>query len=201
MTPIARHATVHVPQADAVVRILRITTHLPRVSIRSGVNRSSKCVRDFGAQGRAVMAPSAFNSPALVAPNAPTIALPFATPPTPRTTALGAPTANVGARSALARDSAPLVNSPTPGGTVDRRVTVPETEGRLLTASRLLSPHGTEKRARTLSRARSTRSSSRARRSLCGRSPDTRDARRRANPRGIRGEKTTAPEIALRGRC
>lgn len=28
------------------------------------------------------------------------------------------------------------------GGTVDRPVTVPENEGRLLTASRLLSPHG-----------------------------------------------------------
>jgi hypothetical protein len=61
--------------------------------------------------------------------------------------ALGAPRANVGARSALARDSAPLVNSPTPRGTVDRRVTVPETEGRLLSAFRLLSPHGTEMRA------------------------------------------------------
>jgi hypothetical protein len=50
-----------------------------------------------------------------------------------------------------------------PRGTVDRPVTVPETEGRLLTASRLLSPHGTEMRARTPSRARSTRSPSRAR--------------------------------------
>lgn len=143
----------------------------------------------------------AFNGPAPNAQNAPRSAPQPSTAPTPRTTALGAPTANVGARSALARDSARLVNSPTPRGTVDRRVTVPETEGRLLTASRLLSPHGTEMRARTPSRARSTRSSSRARRSLCGRSPDTRDARRRANPRGIRGEKATAPEIALRGRC
>lgn len=33
-------------------------------------------------------------------------------------------------------------------GTVDRPVAVPETKGRLLTASRLLSPHGTEMRAR-----------------------------------------------------
>lgn len=113
----------------------------------------------------------------------------------------GAPRANVGAGSVLARDSAPLVNSPARRGTVDRPVTVPETEGRLLTASRLLSPHGTEKRARTLSRARSTRSTSRARRSLRDRHHGARDARRRANPRGIRGEKATAPEIALRGRC
>lgn len=45
------------------------------------------------------------------------------------TGALPAPRANVGARSALARDSAPMVNSPTPRGTVDRRVAVPETEG------------------------------------------------------------------------
>ena len=115
--------------------------------------------------------------------------------------AFDAPRANVGARAALARDSGPLVNSPNPRGTVDRRVTVPETEGRLLTASRLLSPHGTEMRARTPSRARSTRSPSRTRGSQCDRHPGARDARRRANPRGIRGEKATAPEIALGGRC
>lgn len=101
----------------------------------------------------------------------------------------------------VARDSAPLINSPTSRGTVDRPVTVPETEGRLLTASRLLSPHGTEMRARTLSRARSTRSSLRARRSLRERRRGASDARRRANPRGIRGEKATAPRIAPGGRC
>lgn len=84
---------------------------------------------------------------------------------------IGAPRANVGARAALARDSAPMINSPAPRGTVDRRVTVPETEGRLLTASRLLSPHGTEMRARTPSRARSPRASSCAWRSQRDRHP------------------------------
>ena len=118
-----------------------------------------------------------------------------------RTLRTTAPRANVGARSALARDSAPMVNSPTRRGTVDRPVTVPETEGRLLTASRLLSPHGTEMRARTPSHVLSTRSSSRARRSRRDRHPGARDARERANPREIRGEKATAPEIALGGRC
>ena len=88
-----------------------------------------------------------------------------------------------------------------PRGTVDRPVTVPEAEGRLLTASRLLSPHGTEMRARTRSGAPSTRSSSRARRSQCDRHPSARDARRRVNPREISGEKATAPRIAPGGRC
>lgn len=69
----------------------------------------------------------AFNDAAPAAQNAPTSAPPFAIAPTPDPPRLGAPSANVGARSALARDSAPLVNSPTRRGTVDRRVTVPET--------------------------------------------------------------------------
>jgi hypothetical protein len=45
------------------------------------------------------------------------------------------------------------------------------------------------------------RTSPGARRSPCDHQPGARDARRRANPRGIRGEKATAPEIALGGRC
>lgn len=128
----------------------------------------------------------------------PSFGLPW---PSLASAAFDAPGANVGARAALARDSAPMLNSPTSRGTVDRPVTVPETEGRLLTASRLLSPHGTEMRARTPSRARSTRSPSRARGSQRDRHPAARSARERANPRGFRGERTTAPEIALRGRC
>ena len=95
----------------------------------------------------------AFSSPAPNAQNAPQCAPQPPTAQTPRTTALGAPRANVGARSALARDSAPMLNSPAPRGTVERPVTVPETEGRLLTASRLLSPHGTGERAGELSQA------------------------------------------------
>jgi len=90
----------------------------------------------------------------------------------------------------------PVGQQSTPRGTVDRRGMVPETEDRLLSASRLLSPHGTEMRARTPFRARSTRSSSRSRRSQCDRHPGTRHARRRASPRGVRGERATAPRIA-----
>ncbi len=91
----------------------------------------------------------------------------------------GALRANVGARSALARDSAPMINSPAPAWTVDRTVTVPETEGRLLAASRLLSPRGHEKRARTPSR-RALRTPTR-------------------KPSGNQGRKDEAPEACIWG--
>jgi len=52
------------------------------------------------------------------------------------------------------RDAAPMINSPPPRATVDHRVTVPAKEGPLLTASRVLSPRRTKKRAQALSRAR-----------------------------------------------
>jgi hypothetical protein len=57
----------------------------------------------------------------------------------------------------LAQDSAPMINSPGPRGTVERRVTVPAKAGLLLTGSRLLSPRGHEERAQVLSRAGETR--------------------------------------------
>lgn len=84
----------------------------------------------------------AFNSPTPDAQGGSTRAPLPATAPTLGTIAIGALRANVGARSALARDNAPLVNGPTQRGTVNRRVAVPETKGRLLTASRFLSPRG-----------------------------------------------------------
>src|SRR5688572_16008231 len=56
--------------------------------------------------------------------------------------------------SGPARDAAPTVNSPTPRGTVDHRVTVSEKEGWLLTASRLLSPRERTQRAKRPSRTR-----------------------------------------------
>lgn len=65
----------------------------------------------------------AFSGPAPNAPNAPTCAPQPTTAPAPRTTAIAPPRANVGALSALARDSAAMLNSPAvPPQRLDRRV-------------------------------------------------------------------------------
>jgi hypothetical protein len=119
----------------------------------------------------------------------PSFGLPW---PSLASAAFDAPGANVGARAALARDSAPMLNSPTSRGTVDRPVTVPETEGRLLTASRLLSPHGTEReRERRPARARRARLHARGALSAIAIPPHGALATRK--PAGIQGRKNNGP--------
>jgi len=71
----------------------------------------------------------AFNSPTPDAQGGSTRAQLPATAPTLGAIAIGALRANVGARSALARDNAPAINRPVPAWTVDRPVIVPEKEG------------------------------------------------------------------------